>query len=290
MARYSGFGLNLLPKGVGRVTAAMISALVIIFVLAGTRVSLAQPDSYGGMEYWMKVNKIDISPDKCIASAIINFDAVLEHIAEIRDSWLTRDKSADFYKINALPMIFGVLTHKVGGVLLQAVYDKGKDHHPDNCHFTLSLDKADQFGQTKRVPILGWDMTRSIASKIVWDSFDDRNLSRIALNYAFTPDADELLREANDNGPATASRSGEDCNKTLRLHGFLSRAQFQCGFADYSEMMMSSAKRCFAEVGQAASNADLRSGMNLFDTKERAQGHAAECHAVATEFSGLIRP
>jgi hypothetical protein len=114
-------------------------------------------------------------------------------------------------------------------------------------------------------------------SKIVWKSFDDRYLSDIALNYAFTKEAEQLMREPPREPPAATTGGEEDCHKTLRLHGLLSRAQFQCRFSDYSAIMMGAARRCFAAVGASAAESDITAGMKLFDRNEREQGHAVEC-------------
>jgi hypothetical protein len=270
----------------------MLSCSFGLLVFVGTRSSFGQSssvDSFGALQQWMTDTKIDVGPTECAVSAVINFGEVLDHMSEIRESWLSRDESVDFYRKNALQVIYGTLSHKAGGVLLQEVYDYRKESHPDKCHFLFSLDKADQFGQSRLIPILSWDMTQGIASKIVWDKFDDRNIPKIALNYAFSHEADLLLKETNGKPPSNTDSGEEDCHKTLRIHGFLSRAQFQCGFADYSAVMMSSAKRCFAEEGEASSRDDVEAGMKLFDAETRTRGHARECQAVLHDFSGLVR-
>ena len=113
----------------------------------------------------------------------------------IRDEWLSQEKTTEFYQRHALEVIFGIIDHKAGGLLLEIVYDKGRSKTPDKCHFSLNLAKSDDFGQMQSYPQLSWDFTAALASQIAWNTFDDRNLPKIALRYKFTPEADRLLNE-----------------------------------------------------------------------------------------------
>jgi hypothetical protein len=139
-----------------------------------------------------------------VAAATINYDGVLSQMSLIRDEWLTNEKTTEFYQRHALEIIFGIVDHKAGGLLLEIVYEKNQTKNPDKCHFSLSLAKANDFGQVKSYPQLSWDFNAALASRIVWNTFDDRNLSKIALNYKFTPEADRLLKEENGEPAPTA--------------------------------------------------------------------------------------
>lgn len=157
----------------------------------------AVEDSYGGLEYYFQLDRAEIAPDHCVVEATINYDNVMLHMAKIRNDWLSKAKSTEFYQHLTLKIIYGVVDHKAGGVLLQMVYQKSKERNPDKCHFTLHLAKNDDFGQIKSFPQLSWDFTAALASRVVWERFDDRNLSKIVLNYKFTQEADRLQEEKN---------------------------------------------------------------------------------------------
>jgi hypothetical protein len=163
----------------------------------------AHADSYGGFEYYFQVNRLIVAPTGCVAEATIDYDGVLTHMATVRQAWLTQNQTTEFYQRHILEIIFGTIDHKAGGMLLDMVYRLGKDKKPDKCHFLLNLAKPDHFGQLKSYPQLSWDFTEALASRIVWDNFDDRNLSKIALNYRFTPEADKLLND--DQAPAPSN-------------------------------------------------------------------------------------
>jgi hypothetical protein len=195
---------------IGRLHRRLESFVAVIFVgvltiaTAGSRAHAAE-DSYGGFSDYFHVDRLEIAPDHCVAAATIDYDGVLSHMSMIRDEWLSREKTTEFYQRRTLEIIFGVVDHKAGGLLLQIVYDKTRQKNPDKCHFSLDLAKADEFGQVKSYPQLSWDFTAALASRIVWDTFDDRNLSKIALSYKFTPEADRLLKEEHgQTAPATA--------------------------------------------------------------------------------------
>jgi hypothetical protein len=198
-------GGNRLRWGFGRLEklAAMIFVATLA-ISAGASDAQATEGSYGGFDYYFHVDRLEIAPDHCVAAATINYDGVLSHMSIIRDEWLSQEKTTEFYQRHVLEIIFGIIDHKAGGLLLEIIYNKRQKENPDKCHFILSLAKADDFGRVRFYPQLSWDFTAALASRIVWDTFDDRNLSKIALNYKFTQEADRLLKDENgEPAPAT---------------------------------------------------------------------------------------
>ena len=65
---------------------------------------------------------------------------------------------------------------------------------------------------------------------------------------------------------AMASRAdAADCDQILRMHGFLSRAQFQCNFRSYSEALLTQAHDCIQQMGEARFKEQVMAGMKLFE-------------------------
>lgn len=188
--------------------AAAVTLIAALVLSAGASCAQSADDSYGGFAHYFCVDHLEIGPDHCVAAATINYDSALSHMSMIRDAWLFQDRTTEFYQRHSLEVIFGTVDHKAGGLLLEIVYEKNEARNPDKCHFSLSLAKADEFGQVKSFPQLGWDFTAALASRIVWNTFDDKNLSKIALNYKFTPEADRLLKEEHGE-PAAAPAADE---------------------------------------------------------------------------------
>jgi hypothetical protein len=180
---------------------AAVTFLSTLAISAGASGSYAAEDSYGGFDHYFHLDHMEVGPDHCVAEATINYDGVLSQMSVIRDAWLSQEKTTEFYQRHTLEIIFDIVDHKAGGVLLEIVYENKQTKNPDKCHFSLSLAKADDFGQVKSYPQLSWDFNAALASRIVWNTFDDRNLSKIALNYKFTPEANRLLKEQNGEPP-----------------------------------------------------------------------------------------
>ena len=88
-------------------------------------------------------------------------------------------------------------------------------------------------------------------------------------------------------GPATVS-AYTDCPTTIRTHGFLSRAQFQCGFASYSNEMMQAARACTQKVSASQMKEILAAGMQTFDRNEKAIGHTQLCRNILRDFANFV--
>ena len=98
-------------------------------------------------------------------------------------------------------------------------------------------------------------------------------------NTCFGPPASAQTKVEND----------AECQKILKAHGFLSRAQFQCGFREYSNEMIESARRCAQRLNKTVSKDLLSSGMATFDENEREKGHKLLCEEILSQFPGIVR-
>ena len=81
----------------------------------------------------------------------------------------------------------------------------------------------------------------------------------------------------------------ESCNSTLRTHGFLSRAQFQCGFRHYNEQMIEAARSCSDGRSENDIQAAMLGGMKLFDQNESERGHSKVCRDILKDFPNIVR-
>ena len=137
-------GINRLRRRFERLEKlAAVTFLATLAISAGALDAQAAEDSYGGFDYYFHVDRLEIERDHCVAAATINYDSVRSHMSVIRDEWLSKDNTTEFYQRETLGIIFGIVDHKAGGVLLEIVYKEGQTKNPDKCHFSLSLAKAD---------------------------------------------------------------------------------------------------------------------------------------------------
>lgn len=81
----------------------------------------------------------------------------------------------------------------------------------------------------------------------------------------------------------------EKCEKTVKMHGMLSRAQFQCGFSQYNVALIEEARSCAPVVGEADLEGLLREGMSLFDRHEKDRGHKVVCRSILADFPAYVR-
>lgn len=96
-------------------------------------------------------------------------------------------------------------------------------------------------------------------------------------------------RSNNGDLPPAPSQSRDSCAATIRTHGFMTRAQFQCGFRDYSTAMLKAAKDCAATMPPNESSALLKHGFENFDENERALGRTAICERLRKTAGHVVR-
>ncbi|EIC19832.1 hypothetical protein [Thiorhodovibrio frisius] len=91
------------------------------------------------------------------------------------------------------------------------------------------------------------------------------------------------------NNQTLADSKDQDCVRTIKKHGFLSRAQFQCGFNDYSNEMLQAAKACSHVLSDELLEQSLKSGMKIFDRNENERGHNELCEDILRDFPNMLR-
>ena len=79
------------------------------------------------------------------------------------------------------------------------------------------------------------------------------------------------------------------CEKVIRLHGMLSRAQFQCGYGKYNRTLINQAAACAKDVGDENMKRKLESGMHDFDANEKEKGHKGFCSELLRVFPQFVR-
>lgn len=77
----------------------------------------------------------------------------------------------------------------------------------------------------------------------------------------------------------------------LKLHGFLSRAQFECGFRSYSQQMTDFAVAAAAQMpSEKAVSVFVAEGMKSFDFGATQTSLRSACATAAKSFSTVVRP
>lgn len=97
-----------------------------------------------------------------------------------------------------------------------------------------------------------------------------------------------LLAAPLQSQQAQAPQRPENCDAIIKTHGFLSRAQFQCGFGYYSNDMMLAARECSSGRRPEQVSKLLRQGMETFDADEREMSHDALCQDILQKFPKIV--
>ena len=97
-----------------------------------------------------------------------------------------------------------------------------------------------------------------------------------------------LLNTVTWNSLVLADTEKISCINIIKTHGFLSRAQFQCGFNNYSNEMIQSAKTCSQNLAKDQIEESLKSGMQTFDRNEKERGHNQMCQDILRDFPNHI--
>lgn len=80
------------------------------------------------------------------------------------------------------------------------------------------------------------------------------------------------------------SERHEDCMHVIRLHGMLSRVQFECGFNGYNDDLTRAASQCFHEMDEKEGDVFLREGMSLYDERISNFGKKDTCSSALKTF------
>jgi len=92
---------------------------------------------------------------------------------------------------------------------------------------------------------------------------------------------------------ALAPKNGDKptyCEQIVSVHGLLSRAQFECGYSEYNNELISDSAKCFQyELGDEYGKKVLMFGMKEFDRNVKKDGKNRTCNNLLKEFPEYVR-
>ena len=116
---------------------------------------------------------------------------------------------------------------------------------------------------------------------------DGRKVSAVLDGKSDGPPSSMTEQAGADTDPEGNPESS--CEKLVRLHGMLSRAQFQCGYRSYNSALISQASECAKQVGDDKTKQKIESGMRDFDANEKERGHKGICAELLRAFPSYVR-
>ncbi|WP_151739848.1 hypothetical protein [Acinetobacter nosocomialis] len=92
---------------------------------------------------------------------------------------------------------------------------------------------------------------------------------------------------------ALAPKNGDKptyCEQIVSVHGLLTRAQFECGYSEYNNELISDSAKCFQyELGDEYGKEVLMFGMKEFDRNVKKDGKNRTCNNLLKEFPEYVR-
>jgi hypothetical protein len=189
-------------------------------------ISTALSSDYGDAKAWLVVTPPTINGEACDASATVKFTEFLAHMDAVRDEWLNRDESADFYGMRGMSILAYIISKKVASLMTYQVYETLKDKHANMCGFHVYVLTHDKSGNDKIDLLVSWMFTRQLADKVNWSAFDDKNFPEVAQSYALGPNVQGLTsQEPSSDSPSAEQRIPQADIKDMAT--FTGRCRFQ---------------------------------------------------------------
>lgn len=82
--------------------------------------------------------------------------------------------------------------------------------------------------------------------------------------------------------------SSDQCPVLLQTHGFLSKAQSECDFPNYSQSMVAAARDCLGRLSKLEGERAIHDGLETFDALEVQKGRKGICEQALTAFPGFF--
>lgn len=258
---------------------ASISALVVILAPMSARADDAGSAAYKAMLSFTKVTRIE--PVECVVEGEADFEGFKPHLDVIREAWLNRDFSIDFYQQRWKQVFLFLAVKRFAEVVTEGLY---RYPGPDRCSFSIRVKYDDKFGQPRSLVGATWRFTREQANKVNWANFDPRDFLAVALDYKLGPEvADWTSDEPSFAFPPSDPQATCD-EKFVRANAIFTRATSFCS-KDYMDtkagyFALAKAKICAAKMTEAGLKSAILKSMMELDRVAKARGKKGACQFV----------
>ena len=241
----------------------------------------ADQDAYTVIQKFASVSSKTLNSAGCLLTGTADFDTYTEHLPLIRESWLNRDYSIDFYRQRRKQVFVYVVVKRFAELVTQGLYLSDK---PETCSFAVNITYVDKLGKPATLPgAISWTFTREKADQINWEKLDPRNFGEVAPNYKISPAVVSWLSDEPSMAGESRSASPAPCEPLFpRANAVFIRATTHCtknymdSNAGYYALAMT--RQCALNEEQLMSIG--KSAMGQLDRIVKTQGKAAACRWV----------
>jgi len=150
-------------------------------------------------------------------------------------------------------------------------------------HIYINKDLVEAEGQCSIQPPTGGSNKTSIECRAVL-----RDGRKLVADFSSDQEWKAILGNLKRPGDVT-SGADDECADIVKFHGFLTRAQSQCGYKFLSDAFQQKARQCSSRTSQERVEEIIKTGMSTFDRNEKERGHAKVCADVLKDFSDILR-
>ena len=136
----------------------------------------------------------------CIIKGQIDFDAFIPSLGDVRDAWLNRDYSMDFYRQRRKQVFAFTVIKRYAELVTLGLYQNPKPGY-DECRFQIDIIANDKYGKKTAFRAASWRFSLAVASRINWTQFDPRDFQAVAINYELSPAISNWTSDEPKFGP-----------------------------------------------------------------------------------------
>jgi len=256
-------------------------ALWVGALTASEAYAAANDDAYQALLGFTSISSKTVNSAGCLVTGAADFDGFTDKLPTIRDAWLNRDYSVDFYNQRRKQVFAHVVLKRFAAALTEAIYSKDP---PKGCSFAITVKYADKFGRDKEIPAVTWKFDETQNAKTNWEKADMRYFNEIAIDYKISTEMTAWTADEPSLSPQNKNSAPQDCDVAmLRANAIFVRATNYCkknymdSPAGYYALAMT--KQC-APLGEQKLLATFREGMKELDALAKQQGRSAACKFV----------
>lgn len=253
---------------------ALVSALSI-----AASSSKAADDPYTAMSNFTAISK-KINTAGCVVTGSADFDAFKPYLQLLREEWLSRDYSLDFYAQRGKQVFLYMIIKRFAEVITEGLYSHGG---PPQCSFKISINYLDKFGQPKVLDAVTWKFDQKRSSEVNWEKIDPKDFQEIAIDYKFGPQVSEWTADEPSFG--TPTQTNPQCDmRLIRANAIFIRATTYCkkdymdSPAGYYALAMS--RQCAVNMTEDKINNSFLTAANEVDAVAKKGGRAGACRFV----------
>jgi hypothetical protein len=164
-----------------------VSKLILLALLFGQYHNTAfADDPYDALVKNSRLVEKHLVNRDCLVIGQIDFDEFIKNLESVRDAWLNRDYSIDFYRQRRKQVFVFSVVKRYAELITLGFYQKPKSSY-NECKFEINIIANNSYGNKISFRAVSWKFNLDQASQINWKQVDPRDFQQIAIDYQIDP-------------------------------------------------------------------------------------------------------